>query len=252
MPNRSDAVAIPQYDANNDMLYADSGAPLFYSPYFSHQHRFHVLDPFYKYRASSPAEINDLDESDSEGILGVGVEEVEQDAPRRRFSNRLYRNHESRMYSSYTPVLEAYLKPPTPPPTSLSFTPSYTTAVFPDSDDVNNQREELKSEATSSESLSLPLAHIKPISLMVEIFPATDYQLPASREYIVQFVNVLSTVCCEILLSARYNGRFVIFHILCRNSASYHDLVNVLEVQNEPTLYFLSLCIPILQKVQFS
>lgn len=150
------------------MVYSESTAPLYYSPYFSEQHPIAILDPFYSFRASNPMEINDLDESENK-------EQVVH-----RFSNRMYHkqniNHDpSYIYSS---ALESYLQPPTPSPTSLSFTPSYMTTIFQEYDDETNQQEELKSEATAAE----PVMQTKPISLMVEIFPANNYELPGSRE----------------------------------------------------------------------
>lgn len=78
----------------------------------------------------------------------------------------------------YTSGLDPYLKPPTPPPTALSFTPSYTTAIFQGFEEGGSPQEELKAEATAVQSTT----QIKPISLMVEIFPATDYELPGTCE----------------------------------------------------------------------
>lgn len=156
----------PEAFQSNDLVYSDTRAPIYYAPYYSDHQRL-AFDQLYNYRASSPLDINDMDQEPE------GSEQVVH-----RFSNRIYRNRELHETPRlYTQGLDPYLKPPTPPPTSLSFTPSYTTAVFPGFNDMN-QQDELKSEATAVE----PMGQVKPISLMVEIFPANDYELPGSRK----------------------------------------------------------------------
>lgn len=151
---------------SSNLLYFDTDSPVYY-PSYLRNHQRNPFDQFYNYRPSSPLEINDLDqESESnEQVL-------------HRFSNRIYHNREIQETPRlYTQGLDPYLKPPTPPPTSLSFTPSYATSILGGFNDINQQNE-LKSEATAVE----PLTQVKPISLMVEIFPANDYELPGSRK----------------------------------------------------------------------
>lgn len=97
-----------------------------------------------------------------------------------RFSNRIYPSQPNTEDTTrlFTEGLEPYLKPPTPPPTGVSFTPSYTTSFHDGLDEGSAFHAEAKPETTVIESLDGQGTDAKPISLMVEIFPANDYQFP--------------------------------------------------------------------------
>lgn len=152
-------------------LASESNVPVFYMPYDAEQRsKMNIFERLHDYRVSNPMDINDLEPMTSTEHRFF-----------HRFSNRMYHTNRDVLETPrmYTSGLEPYLKPPTPPPTALSFTPSYTTAIFQGYEDGNNPNEELKAEATAVQ----PTTQIKPISLMVEIFPATDYELPGSYKF---------------------------------------------------------------------
>ena len=120
----------------------------------------------------NPLEINGMDQTADSTV----------EAPQsHRFSNRIYQNQPELEDTArfFTEGLEPYLKPPTPPPTGISFTPSYTsTFIHNDLNEGNAFNGEIKPETTVIASADGQRVDAKPISLMVEIFPANDYQLP--------------------------------------------------------------------------
>ncbi|XP_065225938.1 uncharacterized protein LOC135849424 [Planococcus citri] len=191
-------------DSDDAMFTADTQmAPSYYSPamapaapYFA-LHRNRVdSDLFRNFRASSPVEINRLqlhDQTESATSTGTGTgtgtgtDTAAEQSLQHRFSNRMYHSRGGDM-DMYTLDLDPYLKPPTPPPpTTLSFTPSYSTLGFHAFNDPLAMASaplpsafsdnDLRSEATAVQPLT---SQVKPISLMVEIFPANEYELPGS------------------------------------------------------------------------
>lgn len=164
------------------MLYLDTNlAPSHTSLSFiaNSKDRFAVLDPLYNYRAFNPLDINHLE---PEGTISTSTAASERTV--HRFSNRMYHNSAESFAGTpenenidglRTQFLDAFLKPPTiPPPTTLSFTPSHTTGLIHEFDQIPDH--DSRSQITAIDGMT----QMKPVTLMVEIFPANDYELPAS------------------------------------------------------------------------